>query len=154
MNPIRISAAVLFLVFATFACAQKQREEPLPKQEEAKPSKETKEAKPSKAEKQDMKQDTKKPAHEGAGQQAQERHGRPAGKSAHIPDAKFRASFGRQHTFVVKQPVVVEGQSRVQYSGYWFEIIAPWPVGWAYTDDCYIDFVDGDHFLFDVLIPA
>jgi hypothetical protein len=154
MKTIRISAAVLFLLFATFAYAQEQREEPLPKQEEAKPSKETKESKPSKAEKQDMKQDTKKSAKEGVSQQTQERHGRPAGKSAHIPDAKFRASFGRQHTFVVKQPVIVEGQPRFQYSGYWFEITDPWPAGWAYTDDCYIDFVDGEYFLFDVLHPG
>ncbi|MGB9204161.1 MAG: hypothetical protein WCB94_09355 [Terriglobales bacterium] len=162
MNPIRISAAVLFLLFATFAYAQEQREEPPSKQEEVKPSKETKESKPSKAEKQDMKQDTKqdmkqdtkKPAKQGASEQAQERHGRPAGKSAHIPDAKFHASFGRQHTFVVRQPVIVEGQPRFQYSGYWFEIVDPWPAGWAYTDDCYIDYVDGEYFLFDVLHPG
>jgi hypothetical protein len=160
MKPIRISAAVLFLLFATFACAQEQREEPLPKQEEAKPSKETKEAKPSKAEKQETakpskegKQEAMKPA-QGDRQQVQGHHGHPAGKSARIPDAKFRASFARQHTFVVKQPVIVEGQPRFQYSGYWFEIIDPWPAGWAYTDDCYIDYVDGEYFLFDVLHPG
>jgi hypothetical protein len=178
MNPIRISAAVLFLLFATFAYTQEQREEPPSKQEGAKPSKETKESKPSKAEKQDMKQDSKqdmkqdskqdmkqdskqdmkqdskKPAKEGASEQTQERHGRPAGKSAHIPDAKFHASFGRQHTFVVRQPVIVEGQPRFQYSGYWFEIVDPWPAGWAYTDDCYIDFVDGEYVLVDMLHPG
>ncbi len=153
MNRIRIASAVFFLLFAAFACAQETREEPQPqeqkgKQDEAKPSKD--EAKPLKQEK----QETAKPAHEGGSQQVQERHGRPAGKPVHIPDEKFRASFGRQHAFAVKSPVIVEGQPRFQYTGYWFEIIDPWPTGWAYTDDCYIDYVDGDYFLFDVLHPG
>jgi hypothetical protein len=151
MKPIRISAAVMFMLFATFAWAQEQREEPLPKQEEARPSKaERREtAKPSK----EGKQDARKSA-QGDSQEVQGHHGHPAGKSAHIPDAKFRASFGRQHRFVIKQPVIVEGQPRFQYSGYWFEIVDPWPAGWAYTDDCYIDYVDGEYFLFDVLHPG
>jgi hypothetical protein len=156
MNRIRIASAVFFLLFAAFACAQESREEPQPqeqkaKQDEAKPSKQEKEeAKPSKQEK----QETAKPAHEGGSQQVQERHGHPAGKRVHIPDDKFRASFGRQHTFAIKSPVIVEGQPRFQYSGYWFEIVDAWPVGWAYTDDCYIEYVDGDYFLFDVLHPG
>jgi hypothetical protein len=29
-----------------------------------------------------------------------------------------------------------------------------WPAGWGYTDDCYIDYVDGEYFLFDVLHPG
>jgi hypothetical protein len=151
MKPMRIFTAVLFLLFATFACAQEQREEPPSKKEEGKPPKE---AKPSKEEKRVEKQDAKKPAHEGGSQQSQEGHSRAAGKSAHIPDEKFRASFGRQHTFAVSRPVIVEGQPRFQYAGYWFEIVDPWPVGWAYTDNCYIDFVDGEYFLFDVLHPG
>ena len=77
-----------------------------------------------------------------------------AGKGAHIPDDKFRAHFGRPHTFVVNRPVIVEGQPRFQYASYWFEIVEPWPVGWAYTDSCYIDFIDGEYFLFDLLHPG
>lgn len=161
MNRIRIAFAVFFLLFAAFACAQEQREEPQPqeqkaKQDEAKPSKD--EAKPSKKDEakpsKQERQETAKPAHEGGSQQVQERHGRPAGKRVRIPDDKFRASFGRQHTFAIKSPVVVEGQPRFQYSGYWFEIVDAWPAGWAYTDDCYIEYVDGDYFLFDMLHPG
>lgn len=77
---------------------------------------------------------------------------RPA-KTVRIPEEKFRAQFGRPHTFVVNRPVVVEGQPRFQYAGFWFLIADPWPVGWLYTDDCYIDFIDGDYFLFDVVHP-
>lgn len=76
------------------------------------------------------------------------------GKGGHIPDDKFRANFGRNHTFVVNRPVIVNNQPTFQYGGYSFIIADPWPVGWAYTDDCYIDYVDGEYFLFDLLHPG
>jgi hypothetical protein len=76
------------------------------------------------------------------------------GQSGRIPDKDFKAHFGKQHTFVVNQPVIVQGQPRFQYSGYWFVISDPWPVGWAYTDSCYIDYIDGEYFLFDLLHPG
>lgn len=75
-------------------------------------------------------------------------------RGGHIPDDKFRANFGRQHTVVINRPVIVEGQPRFQYGGYWFNIVDAWPVGWAYTDQCYIDYVDGEYFLFDLLHPG
>jgi hypothetical protein len=78
----------------------------------------------------------------------------PSGKGGHIPDNKFRASFGRQHTFVIHQTVMVQGQPQFQYGGYSFIISQPWPAGWAYTDDCYIDYIDGEYFLFDLLHPG
>ncbi len=84
---------------------------------------------------------------------AQAGHAQPAGRGGHIPDEKFRASFGRSHTFTAKT-VIVEGRPQFQYSGYSFQLVDVWPVGWAYTDDCYIDFVDGEYFLFDLLHPG
>ena len=50
--------------------------------------------------------------------------------------------------------MIIEGAPRFQYSGYWFEIVDPWPAEWLYTDDCYIDYVDGEYFLFDLLHPG
>jgi hypothetical protein len=55
---------------------------------------------------------------------------------------------------VVNRVTVVEGQPRFQYSGYWFALVDAWPADWAYTDDCYIDYVDGEYFLFDLLHPG
>ncbi len=75
-------------------------------------------------------------------------------KRGHIPDDKFRSHFGRQHTLVINRTTIVEGQPRFQYSGYWFALVDPWPVGWAYSDQCYIDYVDGEYFLFDLLHPG
>jgi hypothetical protein len=79
---------------------------------------------------------------------------RAGGNGGHIPDDKFRAKFGRGHTFKVSKPVVVNNQPTFTYSGYTFVMVDPWPVGWAYTDDCYIDYVDGDYLLFDLLHPG
>lgn len=87
-----------------------------------------------------------------AGQQ--QGHARPAGRSGRIPDDRFRAQFGRSHTFRAQRPVVVEGQPRFEYGGYTFVLVDPWPQDWAYTDDCYIDDVDGDYFLYDLLHPG
>jgi len=81
-------------------------------------------------------------------------HGHPAGKSARIPDNKFKSNFGRSHTFHPSRPTVVNGQPSFAYGGYTFALIDPWPSGWAYTDDCYIDYIDGEYFLFDLLHPG
>lgn len=169
------------MLLGTFALSQDPSQEPKPPQhEESRPEQDREatrpeqlkqdEAKPpkhdqDKQEKEREKQETAKPAHDDArpmenqqpqdhqAQQSRDEHARPAGKSAHIPDEKFRASFGRQHTFVVSRPVIVEGQPRFQYSGYWFTIVDPWPSEWLYTDQVYVDYIDGEYFLFDLLHP-
>ena len=71
-----------------------------------------------------------------------------------IPEDRFRAHFGREHHFHPGHPVFVEGVPRFRYSGYWFEIVDPWPAQWAYDDDCYIDYVDDGYYLFDPRFPG
>jgi hypothetical protein len=85
------------------------------------------------------------------GQDAQRAGGNSGGR---IPDDKFRAHFGQQHHFRISHPTVVSGQPRFQYGGYWFVIANPWPVGWDYADDCYIDYVNGEYLLFDLAHPG
>jgi cell division protein FtsN len=80
-------------------------------------------------------------------------HAHPAGKGGRIPDDKFRASFGHEHHFNART-VIVQGQPHFQYGGYSFELIDAWPAEWAYTDDCYIDYIDGEYFLIDLLHPG
>jgi hypothetical protein len=72
----------------------------------------------------------------------------------HIPDDQFREHFGREHRFHVGHPTIVVGRPRFQYASYWFEIVEPWPAGWSYDDDCYIDYVDDGYWLFDPLYPG
>jgi len=136
---------------------RQQEEMKPPQQEEMKPQRQ------EKSEKQENRpqKDEARPAHEQHGQdrpgqraQQGQRQRPPRGQERRIPEERFRASFGRQHTFVINRPVVVEGQPRFQYSGYWFEIYDPWPAEWVYTDNFYIDYVDDDYYLFDALHPG
>ena len=178
MNRTRIAASVaFFLLFMGPAYAQEPQDQPKPRPEEPRseprreaappahqsrdeaPSRQV-ENKPSQPEKQESPKAPKeaKPAQEEKGQVSQQGHGRPGGKSAHIPDAKFKASFTRQHSFKVNQVIhetrVVPGQTQFVYSGYTFIVLDPWPGEWLFTDDCYIDYVDDDYFLFDAFHPG
>jgi hypothetical protein len=74
--------------------------------------------------------------------------------SARIPEAKFRANFGREHVFVINRPVIVAGVPRFQYGGYWFAIGQPWPTGWAYTDQVYVDYINGGYYLLSPVHPG
>jgi hypothetical protein len=71
-----------------------------------------------------------------------------------IPDDKFRAHFGREHTFHVGHPVIVEGRPRFQYGGYSFIIAQPWPAGWGYDDNVYVVDVNGVYYLVDLAHPG
>jgi hypothetical protein len=71
-----------------------------------------------------------------------------------IPDDRYRANFGEEHTFVINDPVTVGGFSRFQYGGFWFGFNNPWPAGWYYTDDVYVDYIDGDYYLCNPYYPG
>jgi hypothetical protein len=51
-------------------------------------------------------------------------------------------------------PQMVGGYSRFQYGGFWFGFVQPWPVDWYYGDDVYIDYIDGEYFMFDPYYPG
>lgn len=146
---------------------RQEEAKPQPKQEEMKPPRQD-EAKPANSEKQEEKQrqdqeqkesrdqvKTEQQVHPQPQSHPEERveHAQPAGRGARIPDDKFRAHFGHGHTFRA-QTVIVEGRPQFQYSGYSFQLVDAWPADWAYTDDCYIDYIDGEYFLFDLLHPG
>jgi len=94
---------------------------------------------------------------------AEERHVAHEERGAHeerrvelrrISDEHFHAHFGREHYFAVGRMTVVAGHPHFAYGGYRFEIGQPWPARWAYTDHCYIDFVEGQYFLFNARHPG
>ncbi len=100
-----------------------------------------------------------KPASKYSDKQSREMSGQSgnahaAGKGGHIPDNKFHASFGRQHTFHPGHPTMVNNQPGFVYGGYTFGFVDAWPADWGYTDDCYVDYIDGEYFLFDLLHPG
>jgi hypothetical protein len=70
-----------------------------------------------------------------------------------IPDDRFHSNFGRGHEFRIGSPRMVGGYSRFQYGGYWFGFVQPWPAQWYYTDDVYVDFIDGGYYLCNPYYP-
>ena len=154
----------------------KQEEKAKPAQEEkqAKTEKQTPQAKPAKPEEQAKSE--KQPRQ---GEQAQQEN-RNAGGQQHaqrtaseqqrqrsmpalrlsarsesrIPDDRFRSNFGRGHAFRIGNPTLVGGYSRFQYGGYWFGFVQPWPDGWYYTDDVYVDYIDGGYYLCNPYYPG
>jgi hypothetical protein len=80
---------------------------------------------------------------------------RAGDRGRHIPDEQFHFHFGREHRFHVQRTEIVNvSQPVVVYSGYSFQLVDPWPADWSYDDDCYIDYIDDQYYLFDVMHPG
>jgi hypothetical protein len=76
-----------------------------------------------------------------------------------IPDDRYRGYFGPDHTFrIYSSPVVVVGGSpRFQYSGFYFNVIDPWPEYWSDNwyedDDVYVDYSGDGYYLYNRRYP-
>lgn len=80
---------------------------------------------------------------------------RAGNRGRRIPDDQFRSHFGREHHFHVDRSRIVNvSQPVVVYGGYSWQLVDTWPADWSYDDDCYIDDIDGEYFLYDVLHPG
>ena len=71
-----------------------------------------------------------------------------------IPDDRYRAHFGREHSFRMIRPTMISGYNRFQYSGYWFGFNERWPSDWYYTDDVYVMYVGGGYYLYNPRHPG
>jgi hypothetical protein len=77
-----------------------------------------------------------------------------------IPEARFREHFGRGHWFRIHDVpvIVVNGDPRFQYQGYWFTLVDPWPESWSPTwyrsDDVCIDYVNDGYYLYNRRHPG
>jgi len=124
-----------------------QKAKPAPQQQRAQ-----QQAKP--APQQQRAQQKAKPAPQ---QQRAQQPAKPAQLAAghgRIPDDRFRASFGRGHTFHVNRSDFAGGSRRFQYGGFWFAMVNPWPAAWLYTDNVYVDYINGGYFLCDPVHPG
>jgi hypothetical protein len=177
MNRIQIALASLLVLCFTLGYGQQQGSQPQPdaasQQEpqrppnavspertpESSPSQENPQQEPPpKSEKKEAPGSPKEQPKAGQEENQHPQKDQTKGKGVHIPEAKFKASFGHSHTFTVKriitQTTVVPRQTQFIFAGYTFVFLDPWPTAWLLTDDCYIDYVDDEYFLFDVSHPG
>jgi hypothetical protein len=145
---LAIGTAVLSLTIIAPVYAQ-QDEHDQKEEEKAKPAdekeKKAQPAKPAKEEEKNAKQEQHAPE---ATPGKQEQH---AG-GGRIPADRYKANFGRQHTFRVSQGDFRSG--RFQYGGYWFGFGGAWPSNWLYTQDVYVIEIDGMYYLCNPMYPG
>jgi outer membrane biosynthesis protein TonB len=72
--------------------------------------------------------------------------------SGRIPDDKFKANFGREHSFRVSQTDY--SNRRFQYGGYSFGFVDVWPNNWLYTQDVYVIEINGVYYLCNASFPG
>ncbi|MGB9467103.1 MAG: hypothetical protein WBR10_18505 [Candidatus Acidiferrum sp.] len=140
---------------------KQQQQAKAPRQEQGKPEKQEQQAKGQQQRNNSTRQQQASSSHGPqrtqqavARQRAQPELRLSARSSGRIPDDRFRSNFGREHHFRIGNPVLVGGYSRFQYGGFWFGFVQPWPVGWYYTDDVYIDYVDGGYYMYNPYYPG
>jgi len=136
---------------------QEERAQPAKQEEKAQPQKQEERAQPAKQE--EHAKAEQHPQQVQRTKQAEEKQrAEPAlrlSSNSHrrIPDEHFRGSFGSEHRFRIDSPRIVDGYSRFQYGGYWFGFVQPWPGDWYYTDQVYVDYVDGGYYLYNPSYP-
>lgn len=157
-----IGTAVLSLTIVAPAYAQqeqheqKEEEKDKPAQEKEKKAQPEKSAKPEAKNAQEEK--NARPEEKNASREAPARaEAKPERQEQHsaggrIPDDRYKANFGREHTFRVSQGDFRSG--RFQYGGYWFGFGGAWPSNWLYTQDVYVIEINGAYYLCNPVYPG
>ena len=157
-----LSTAVLSLTLAAPVYALQEQHEQK-EQEKAKPEQEKEKKaqpeKPAKLEQRSAREEKNiKPEEKNAKQEQQRAPEAKSGKQeqhasgGRIPDDRYRANFGREHSFRVS-----EGDyrnQRFQYGGYWFGFAGGWPSNWLYTQDVFVIEINGVYYLCNPMYPG
>jgi hypothetical protein len=69
-----------------------------------------------------------------------------------ISDDHYAAHFGSRHSFHVNRGDY--DHRRFWYGGYRFGFIDPWPIGWGYSDDVYVEYDDGGYYMYNRFQPG
>ena len=101
---------------------------------------------------QQKQQDKNKQQQQHAQQQKQPVQQAGARGGGRIPEDRYRANFGREHTFRVSQ-ADYRGR-RFHYGGYWFGFVDPWPSNWLYTQNVYVVDMNGVYYLCNPMYPG
>jgi hypothetical protein len=151
-----ISTAVLTLTLGIGIPAYAQQDQHEQEENKDKSAQEKeKKAQPEKSAKPEEKNATQDNQKKPEEKNAQEHSQPKAEEHAHagrIPDDRFKANFGREHSFRVS-----EGDyrnRRFQYGGYWFGFQSAWPSNWLYTQDVYVIEINGVYYLCNASYPG
>jgi hypothetical protein len=159
-----IGTAALSLTLGAAAPIYAQQDQHDQQEEQkARPSQDEKKAQPDKPVKPEEKgaqqpERNAKPEERNAKQPQKEgKPGEPAqravgNRNGRIPDDRYKANFGREHTFHVSQGDY--GNRRFQYGGYSFGFVGAWPTNWLYTQDVYVIEIDGVYYLCNPMYPG
>jgi len=171
-----ISAGVLILAFGASAPAYAQEQRDQQEEKKAQPEEKKSKAQPQekRAQPEEKKAQSDKPSGQHEKNAETQKNSRPEQKSApqhaqqskggqpeqraennrgggRIPDDRFKANFGREHSFHVSRGDY--DNHRFQYGGYYFEYVDAWPNDWSYDDDFYIESIGDDYYLYDMRHP-
>jgi len=155
-----IGTVLLSLILAAPVYAQEQHdqeEQKDQKEQTAKPAQDEKRAETEKSAKQDEKGAQQEKNTKPEEKNAQQQHAQPAknaggGERGRIPADRYKANFGREHTFRVTQGDF--NNHRFQYGGYWFGFAAPWPGNWLYTQQVFVVDIGGVYYLCNPTYPG
>ena len=159
-----ISTAVLSLTLGAAAPVfARQDQHDQQEEQKVRPSQDEKKAQPDKPVKPEEKgaqqpERNAKPEERNAKQPQKEgKPGVPAqraggNRNGRIPDDRYKANFGREHTFHVSQGDY--GNRRFQYGGYSFGFVGAWPTNWLYTQNVYVIEIDGVYYLCNPVYPG
>jgi hypothetical protein len=80
--------------------------------------------------------------------------GRIRGGNEHgrISNDHYAAHFGSGHRFHVSRGDYQH--RRFEYGGYAFGFVDPWPIGWGYSDDVYVEYNDGGYYMYNRVQPG
>src|ERR1017187_334598 len=123
------------------------------KPDEKKAQQQEKTAKPEERNAQQQDKNNKPEERNAQQQQAEPREQHAGGNGGgRIPDDRYKANFGQQHTFRVSQGDY--NNYRFQYGGYSFAFVGAWPSDWLYTQNVYVIEIDGVYYLCNPMYPG
>jgi hypothetical protein len=148
-----ISTAILSLTLGTSSSAYAQDQHEQQEEQKDKPAeKKTQPEKPAKPEERNAQQEKNTKPEEKTAQRAPEAKPAQRAGGSRIPADRYKANFGREHTFRVSLGDFRSG--RFQYGGYWFGFGGAWPSNWLYTQDVYVVEIDGMYYLCNPAYPG
>ncbi len=152
-----ISTAVLSLSLGIGIPAYAQQDQQQQEENKDKPAQEQekdKKAQPEKAvkpEDKNARQEDKNTKPDERNTQEHAQNTKPV-QRGRIPDDRFKANFGREHSFRVSETDY--RSHRFQYGGYSFGFESAWPSNWLYTQDVYVVEINGVYYLCNASYPG